>query len=220
MHEMNTSFSEHFLPFFPLFFISLWFIITSLLGFFSGWYSLMRKYPNRNESALLQLKHLSGLMGFWVGLNNVLNISVCPSGVRIGIMRVFGIFCRDFFAPWEEIRVERKNRFFGQVAELQFGNPILGRLSISAHIADRLGRSSMGRWPEAGAFPVESNCKVLISIFKEWAFITSIAALFFILAPRIVESKSNFPPISVAILFPAIFFGVVSLFRYFDRIKK
>ena len=42
-------------------------------------------------------------------MQGILKIGVCPSGLRIGIMRAFGPFSRNFFVPWEEIKVERKH---------------------------------------------------------------------------------------------------------------
>jgi hypothetical protein len=96
----------------------LWLAITTTLGIFSGWFLLMWKYPDRKEEALLQLKRQSGSMGLGVAMQGVLNISVCPSGLRVGIMRIFGPFCRNVFVPWEVITVKRKNRLFGRVAAI------------------------------------------------------------------------------------------------------
>jgi hypothetical protein len=218
--SMNNLINQHFPFLFPVFFIAMWLIVTSILGVLSGWYLLMQKYPDRKEDELLRLKYQSGLMGLWVGMRGILNIGVCPSGLRIGIMRIFGIFCRDFFVPWEEIRVERKNQFFWQRAELQFGNPVVGRLSISSHVADRLARSAQGHWPEAGPFPEETSNQIFLSIGKQWVGMTFLAALFFIVVPRIATPKGPYPPILVAILFPAVVFGIVSLFRYISRTKR
>ena len=53
----------HYFPFvFPAIFLLMWLVITSFLGFLSGWYSLMGKYPNWEEKILLQLKRQSGSM--------------------------------------------------------------------------------------------------------------------------------------------------------------
>ena len=194
--------------FFPVAFVLMWLMVTTILGFLSGWYVLMQRYPNRKDEALLKLGYQSGQMGLWVGMRGVLNVSVCHSGLRIGILRVFGVFCRDFFVPWEEISVRRRDRFLWRAAELQFGHPAVGKLSISAHIADRLARSASGHWPEAGPFLQEANGQVFVGMVKQWAVTTFFAALFFTVVPRLASPRGTVPPVSVSILFPAIVFGI------------
>lgn len=180
----------------------------------------MGSFPDRDERELIRLKNQSGSMR-GVGMGRILIISVCRSGLRIGMLRIFGPFCRDFFVPWEQLRVERKDGILGKTATLRFGEPHIGWLRISSHNADRLARSSQGCWPEAGSFPEESRPEVFASIFREWIIGTFTASLFFTLAPRFVAPNAkNYPPIAVAILFPAVVLGIAAVFRYFSRIKR
>jgi hypothetical protein len=72
----------------------------------------------------------------------------------------------------------------------------------------------MGRWPETGPFPEEKHRDTLWRLLAQWAAITCIAALFFTLVPLAVAPAGARPPIVVAILFPAIVFGVVTIVRY------
>jgi hypothetical protein len=197
----------------------MWLTITTVLGLLSGWYFLMIRYPNREETELLRLKRLSGSMGLGVNMNRILNISVCRTGLRIGMMRVFGIFCRDFFVPWEEISVNRKDGFFGQNAQLQFGNPSRGRFRIPSYVADQLARASLGRWPERGPFSEETSTQVLVSVARQWIVTTLLATTFFLVAPRMMSPEAKIP-LSVAILFPAIVLGLASVFEYFKRTKR
>jgi hypothetical protein len=95
----------------------------------------------------------------------VLKFSVCPSGLRIGIMRIFGPFCRDFLVPWNEITVTRSDRVFWTVAKLSFGQPLNGNLKVYAVTPNATAR----------------------------------------------------PPIVVAILVPAIVFGIGPMVQYFRR---
>jgi hypothetical protein len=212
-----NSFDIRTFPFiFPLYFALLWFGVTSLLGYLSGWYSLMRRYPNNAEPATLTLKNQSGALGF-VNMRSILNLSVCPSGLRISMMRVFGPFCRDFFVPWAMISVSRRDRFLWRTAVLTFAPDGDGRLSLPAEVADRLARAASPHWPEPGPFPEETNADAGSRIFKQWVATTGIAAAFFLIVPRVVAPAGAAPPAIVAILFPAIVFGVVSLFRYVRR---
>jgi hypothetical protein len=220
VNNMGNSILNSSLELLPVAFIGMWFFVTTTLGLFSRWYALMREFPDRDEAESIRLKGQSGTMS-GVSMRGILNISVCPSGLRIGILRIFGPFCRNFFVPWDQIHVERKTRLWGNTAKLQFGSPLVGWLRLSSNTADYLARSSLGKWPEAGSFPLDKKSNVLKTALIQWAIGTSAASLFFILVPRIVApNAADYPPIAVAILFPAIVLGIASVVRYFGRIKN
>lgn len=135
----------------PLFFVVIWIGVTSLLSFLSGWFTLQQQFPNRDEKPLLQLNWQSGFMGSLpVNFRNVLKVSVCPSGLRIGVLRVFGAFAHDFFVPWHAISATKKEFWMWQVTELTFGKPEIGKLLLYASTTDRLAEAAKA-WPEAAA---------------------------------------------------------------------
>jgi hypothetical protein len=212
---LNSLIEQNFAVFFPLFFAALWLTVSTILAILSGWFRLMARFPNQIVEPLLRIRGQSGSMGLGVSMQGILTLSVCPSGLRVGIMRVFGPFCRDFFVPWEAISITRKNvLLLWPVAKLQFGSPSVGSLTIPAHVANRLARAAMGRWPEIGPLPEEKHRDTLRRLLTQWAVMTCAAALFFTLVPLAVGPTGARPPIVVAILFPAIFFGVVAIVRY------
>ena len=200
-------------------FVLMWLAVTTLLGRTSGWFELMKAFPDREETALWSISSQSGSLGK-VSLRGILNISVCPSGLRFGLWRLFGPLSRNFFVPWGEIRVRRAERFFWRTAELQFGAVIKARLIIEADLADRLARKSQGHWPEPGPHPEPSRQELVAQAVKFWALRTAIAALFFSIVPRVLSPEANFPPIAVAILFPAVVFGIAGLVGYARRIRS
>lgn len=211
---------EQYTPYwFPIFFVLLWLLITTVLGFLSGWYRLMQQYPNCEEKALLQINHQSGFVG-WVGMRGILNIGVCSSGVRISIMKIFGPFCRDFFVPWNEISVKRKDYFFWQTVTFQFGKPSVGKLSIDTHIADKIARVSLANWLEDDSLPEETKQQAFLSIIKEWMAMTFFAALCFTIMTRIALPNTALPSIAMTVFFPAVVFGIINIFRYFIRIRR
>jgi hypothetical protein len=196
-----------------LFFVVVWLGVTTILSLLSGWFRLMAAYPDQSIEPVLRLRAQSGAMG-GVSMRSVLTLSVCPTGLRVGIMRLFGPFCRDFLVPWESIAVVRKKTLFGPVTELQFGKPVIGRLRIQTQAADRIAGAAAGCWPEPGPLPEQKPEDRIRSLLAGWAVMTSLAALFFIFVPRVVGPSDAGPPIAVAILFPAIVFGVVSIVRF------
>jgi hypothetical protein len=202
----------------PFFFAGMWLFVTSILAAKSKWFSLMRQYPNRDELPVLRLRFQSGRMS-GVSMSGILRLDACPSGLRVGIWRLFGLLSRDFLVPWTDIRVERKTRFLWKVAELQFGAGA-GNLTISDVVANRIARAIPMQWPEAGPFPEETVRQAFWNVFKLWAFGTLIAATFFTVAPRLMSPHGPYPPIAVAILFPAIVFGIRAVFSFFFRVRS
>lgn len=206
--------------FFVPFFIGTWLIVTTIMTFQSGWFSLMRRYPDRtDEVAVVKFSHESGYMGniFAGGMRGILNLSACPSGLRVGIMKAFGPFCKNFFVPWSEITIKRRDVFFMRYAELTLGssNRTLG---IDPIVADRFWRTLPNVWPENGIPPTPKTRSELVSeTFKLWLCMTVLGSSFFLIAPRIVSQGGVNPPTIVAILFPAIAFGFFCAYEYGRR---
>jgi hypothetical protein len=196
-----------------------WIGIAVLLSALSGWFGLMKRFPDRAEVPLLKLTGQSGSLGA-VTMSRILTLSVCPAGLRVGISRVFGPFSRPFLVPWNQITVERSNWVLLRVARLRLGHPASGTLTLQSHIADRLARAAGDRWPEAGSFPEETDGEARARVVKQWLPITLIAATFFTVAPRMMAPPgAPLPPIAVGILFPVIVFGIAALVQYLRRNK-
>jgi hypothetical protein len=207
----------------PLVVVVMWVVISSILGALSGWYALMERYPAREEKPLLTLKNQSGSMRI-VAMNGLLTLSVCPSGLRVGMtkilgVRLFGLFQRDFLVPWHEFSVLRKKGLFGRSARLDFGRPPLGNLTIEADVADRLARAAGKNWPEAGPLPLESTARIARELFLQWLLITAFVAAFFTFVPRLSGPKGHVP-LAVSILFPAVAVGIGTLVRFFQRTRR
>ena len=131
----------------PLWLLS-WVAISSLVSHLSGWFQLMKAFPDRSEHPLLTLRFRSGRMGSTVSMRSVLWLSACESGLRVGILKIFGIFCKDFFVPWNALAVTRGRSLFFHTVELRFGSPSMGRLLISERDADQLAKAAGDRLPE------------------------------------------------------------------------
>jgi len=146
-----NDFLRHHLPLLlPASFICMWFAITTLLGWISGWYALMRAFPDRAERPIRTFSNQSGSLG-GVNMRSILRISICPSGLRFGLMRLFGPFCRDFLVPWSAITVTRVDKFWGKAAHLSLATLPIRTLTVPAYVADQFARAATGHWPEAGA---------------------------------------------------------------------
>src|SRR3954453_11772213 len=98
---------------FPLFFIGMWLLVTTMIGFMSGWFNLQQWYADDgNDEPLLTIKRQSGGMGAGVALNNVLKLSACRSGLSLRVWRIFAPFQKPLLVPWSEIETEPSRSFF------------------------------------------------------------------------------------------------------------
>lgn len=203
---------------FPFFFVGMWLLITTLLGFMSGWFSLQEWYADdSSDEPVLTLGWQSGMMGAGVSLNNALTLAAKPSGLSIRIWRVFGPFQKPLLIPWSEISAEASRSFFTQMVKLGLGKPPNGRLKISAATWSKLvaaaGSVANGPLPAA---PAVSQKSMAGRMFLEWLVITAGAAMFFWFAPYVISPPGERIglPIGVCILFPAVVFGIGQLIRY------
>ena len=173
----------------------------------------MRVFPDRpQEKPVATFKRESGMVGP-VSMHGILTLSLCPTGLRVGIMKLFGPFAKDFLVPWDAISVSRKRMLGWKYADVSFGD--YGKLRVSDLLADRLWRTVPQSWPERGVPGAVTSKRLLRDYFLKWLILTSAASAFFIIAPRIaVHGSGNYPPILVAILFPAITIGLAFGFQY------
>ena len=79
---------KHSPELFPLFFIGMWVIVSTLLGALSGWYKLMKEFPDaEKESTVLEtFSGQSGRLG-GISMNRVLTLQVLEGGLRLKMMR-------------------------------------------------------------------------------------------------------------------------------------
>ena len=206
-----------FVSLFPLFLAAFWLAITVVVALPAGWFRLMTKFPDQQAKPVLRLSRQSGTMGAGVYMRGALRLSVCSSGLRVGIMRLFAPFCRDFFVPWENIAITRRKGLLGPVVDLQFGSPVIGSLSISGNTADRLAAVAAGRWRESGPSLPDTARDRFRRLAPAWALASGCAAIFFVIVSQIVAPAPARPPIAIAILLPAIFFGLVWILKFFRR---
>lgn len=196
----------------------LWLLASTFLGILTGWYSLMRRFPDRpNEQPLLRLSKESGSMGLGVQMRQVLTLSTCASGLRVRMNRLFGPFNRPFLVPWEQLNITRKDSVWWPRVVLRFGESF-GRLTIADYVANKLWRSIPERWPEQGPAPaLETRARSIAIVGRQWLLRTALVSAFFLFVLRLLAPNAGNPPMAVLVLFPAIVFGFVSLFEYSRR---
>jgi hypothetical protein len=212
----------------PVVFVPGWFAITTLLSVISGWLSLMVQFPDRREQAIAVFRRRSGLMR-GVSFRGLLRISVCRSGLRFGMNRLFGVFSRDFLVPWDQLRMVSVTTFFIKGTQIQFrsGASIVGKLTMAPEDVARIGVAASGVAPPGLFLPAESNLEIGKRLLVQWFIATLFASAFFTLVPRLTSHNlysprgahvhavaDSLPPWPVTVLFPAIAFGLAAIVAY------
>jgi hypothetical protein len=129
-------------------FAAMWIGITSLLGRLSGWNALARAFPDTPDRPVDTLRFRSARMGV-VNYSSCLRLDICPTGLRVSVLRLLGPFQRSFFVPWNQISVEPGFDLLIRAVRLTFGPRGEGSLTISRGTFDRIAANSPCRRPEA-----------------------------------------------------------------------
>jgi hypothetical protein len=200
---------------FPILFLGTWVLASMVLGFVSGWFNLQQWYPDEGgEEPLLTLNGQSGSMGAGTWFKGVLRLSSYPSGLGVGVWRIFAPFQRPLKIPWSEIEAEPSSSFFLPMVKLNLGKPANGRLKISARSWSRLigAVPNEARQFQMTAFPVTAG-SFARALIIQWVAMAAIVSAFLAFASVTTGPSARFPPV-LLIGFFLLFFGIAQLIRY------
>ena len=200
---------------FPIFFVGIWLLVSTILGIASGWFSLQQRYEAGDEPALLTLRGQSGVMRMGVGLNGIMTLRACPSGLRISVWKIFAPFQRPILIPWKDVRATSSRSLFAPVTQLSFGLPESGRLKIDARSWERLrdaaAEGSVRNLPPA--IPRVKPAATAKAMVLQWAAGTLGAGYFFYVTARLQDAQQGLS-IAVCFAFPAIVFAFGTAVRF------
>lgn len=207
--------------------MGLWLFVCTLLSFLSGWFFLMKRFPDVSDRGEM-IKSYSPMrvkMGIGVHFQGILTLESYPQGLRLKMFRLFCPFNQPLFVPWDQIEVERKREFFVKCAVLYFGERgAFSKLVVAEDLANRLWQDMGAVWPEKGRVPDPQPSQLIIyKILLRWLGMTLLASAFFVIAPRLMTphgNPNNYPPILVAVLFPAVVFGIVSCVDAYNKLRE
>lgn len=198
--------------------VGMWLLMTSLIGLLSGWFNLQQWYlDDGGEEPLLELNGKSGSMGLGVALNGILKLRAYPSGLGLGVLRIFAPFQKPLKIPWSEIEAEPCSSFFLPMVKLGLGKPANGRLKISARSWARLvesvsSSSSGSQFQMPAAIPVGA-ASVARAMIAQWAIISLAVAAFLGFASWTAGPEARFP-LALWIGMSIVLLGIGQLIRY------
>ena len=132
---------------FVLFGVGIWFAITLLLSYVSGWALLARFYraaqPFAGRYERVRASQM-GPLGPFGGARNALYVGIDPQGLHLRMFILFRLNCRDLFMPWAEISVTRGRSFFLDFVEFHFRQAPRIRVRIFGKAGDVIKALALG----------------------------------------------------------------------------
>ncbi len=177
---------------------------------------LAKHFPDRPGPASLVE---NGSFGNSARMGRFMNFEVCASGLRVKPWALFGPYSQTFFVPWSQIRVQRKMGSSVNRAVLTFGDPEIDRLSIHAHVANRMARAVPEIWPEQGPVVNETPAQAFAAVARAWLLGNVAIAVLFFLVFRLAPQNGDQAPLGLLLIFPIVL-GVVSVLSYRRRIQR
>jgi len=132
---------------FPLYFLSLWLLVSAIGSLVGGWFSLAKVYRTRVAFNGAKWKMQSGQMRWLANYNNVLTIGVGEQGFYVASMFLFRFMHPPLLIPWSEIKVQRKKGWVFEYVILILGHELAVPLRIRGTLAAKLRESAGNHWP-------------------------------------------------------------------------
>ena len=211
--------AQAFFKLFPVIFIGGWLGITTLLAVLSGWFGLMKKYPNRQQAVCIRkFSGVSAGMGIGVNNNRIMIIEICREGMRVGVSRIFAPFVRPFFVPWEKIEVQRR-KLLGILpsVEVIFEHSKFYRMTFRPTDANAFWRAAADLWPEKGVPPAPPS---FWKVWRGYLLMAGGLCIFFYLMIFFVipgqEKMKDPPPADFIFGLPLFLGSVMTALAFFE----
>ena len=132
-----------FVVIFPVFFVTVWVLVSYVLSLLSGWHSLARKFrndtpPTANARAAGPLFYRVNLND-WVGYSSVIRIINAPRGMYFSVVFPFRIGHPRIFIPWDQIKISKTKRWWRNYLVLTLGTEEQIPMRISEAMAREVG---------------------------------------------------------------------------------
>ena len=129
-------------------FVFIWIVISALISYLGGWWSLSQYYQSRPHNIRKKWLFQTAAMRFMTGYGNCLNVAVTDRGLLLSVLFIFRFGHPPLLIPWEDIRVEKYNSWMMKGIRLNFTRvpnvPLILRKGLARNINDEID----GKWNE------------------------------------------------------------------------
>ncbi len=128
---------------FAVFFVALWCASCFLISFFTGWFTLARRFKKQSEP-YGEIKTAGPFfytvyMRFWSHYYSVIRLTAAGDALYASVLLPFRIGHPPLRIPWNEIKFGRTSHFWITYIELTLGSEERIPMRISRRMARNLG---------------------------------------------------------------------------------
>jgi small-conductance mechanosensitive channel len=136
-----------FVVIFPVYFLCLWLLVTAIISFVGGWFSLAKVYRTRVPFSGAKWGMQSAQLRWLANYNNVLTIGVSPQGLYLANMFLFRFMHPSLLVPWSEIKVRKCQGWIFEYVTFTLGHETAIPLRIRTKLAAKMRESAGSFWP-------------------------------------------------------------------------
>lgn len=141
------SYSNHFwtvwVYIYPIFFVTLWCVVSYCISFLSGWHALIQRFRAQTEP-YGDVKSVgpffySVRMRYKANYNSAIRLSVASDALYVSVFFLIRVGHPPLAIPWSEIKFRRSTSFGRRYLVLTLGNTEQVPMRISERMARNLG---------------------------------------------------------------------------------
>jgi hypothetical protein len=136
-----------FLAIIPIYLLFQWLLVSTIISFVGGWFSLSKVYRIRVPFDGAKWGGQSGRMRGLANYNNVLTVGASQRGLYLASMFLFRFMHPPLLVPWTEIKVRRSNGWVFEYVTFTMGHELAIPLRIREKLAAKLRDSAGNCWP-------------------------------------------------------------------------
>ena len=136
-----------FVVIFPVYFLTLWLLVSATISLVGGWFSLAKVYRLRVPFNGAKWGMQRAQMRWWVNYKNVLTIGVSQEGLYLAVVSLFRFMHPPLLVPWSEVRVRRSKGWFFEYVTFTIGHELTIPLRIRGNLAVKLQSAAGNHWP-------------------------------------------------------------------------
>ena len=136
-----------FAAIFPVYFVTLWFLVATIISFVGGWFSLSKLYRTQAPFNGAKWRGQSGQMRWLTNYNRVLTLGASQEGLYLACVFLFRFMHPPLLIPWSEIKARRKKGWVFEYVTFTMGHELAIPLRIRVKLAERLRNEAGNCWP-------------------------------------------------------------------------